>query len=100
MATTAGDVKAPEPAHGVPGTAYNAPDWELPEEGTAPRRRLHLGSTSTRWAIADRLDRVLPPYKRYVGLKRRTFLLVVLAASLAIICLAIGLGVGLGKKQK
>jgi hypothetical protein len=100
MATAAGDVKAPERAHGAQGSAYNAPEWELPEEGTAPKKRLHLGSTSTRWAIADRFDRVLPPYKRYVGLKRRTFLLALLAVLLAIIVLAVGLAVGLGKKQK
>ncbi|KAL5371318.1 hypothetical protein DPSP01_014353 [Paraphaeosphaeria sporulosa] len=100
MATGAEEVKVPEPVHGAQGSSFNAPDWELPEEGTATRKRLHLGSASTRWAIADRFDRVLPPYKRYVGLKRRTFLLVLLGALLAVIALAVGLGVGLGNKHK
>ncbi|KAF2443098.1 hypothetical protein P171DRAFT_433436 [Karstenula rhodostoma CBS 690.94] len=100
MATTAKEVKVPEPAHGAQGSAYNASDWEVPEESTATRKRLHLGSTSTRWAIADRFDRVLPPYKRYIGLKRRTFLFVLLGVLLAVIALAVGLGVGLGNKHK
>lgn len=100
MATKSEELKVPEPAHGAEGSAYNAPDWDVPEEGTATRKRLHLGSASTRWAIADRFDRVLPPYKRYIGLKRRTFLLVLLGILLAIIALAVGLGVGLGKKHK
>lgn len=94
------ELKAPEPVHAAHGHANNAPDWEVPEEGTTTRKRLHLGSASTRWAIADRFDRVLPPYRRYVGLKRRAFLLVVLGVLIAIIVLAVGLGVGLGKKHK
>jgi hypothetical protein len=99
-ATVATELKIPEPAHGAQGNNYNAPDWEIPEEGTTRTRGLHLGSASTRWAIADRFDRIFPPYKRYVGLKRRTFLLILLGVVLAIIALAVGLGVGLSKKHQ
>ena len=77
----------------------NAPDWEVPEEGTTRKKRVHLGSASTRWAIADRFDRVLPPYKRYVGLTRRMFLFLVVGVVLAVVALAVGLGVGLSKKH-
>ncbi|KAJ4291753.1 hypothetical protein N0V90_009648 [Kalmusia sp. IMI 367209] len=94
--TTSKEVKVPEPAH---GSAYDAPDWEVPEEGTTTRKRLHFGTITTRWAIADRFDRTFPPYKRYIGLKRRTFLCVVLAVVLCIVALAIGLGVGLHKHK-
>ena len=101
MATTT-ELKTPEPAHGVQSNRYDAPGWEIPEEGVASRKRsrLRLGSASTRWAIADRFDRVFPPYKRYIGLKRRTLLLVLIAVLLALIALAVGLGVGLSNEQK
>lgn len=98
--TVATELKIPEPAHGAQGSDYSAQDWVVPEEGTTRKRGLHLGSASTRWAIADRFDRVFPPYKRYVGLKRRTFLLILLGAIIAVIALAVGLGVGLSKKHQ
>ncbi|KAF1980281.1 hypothetical protein BU23DRAFT_522317 [Bimuria novae-zelandiae CBS 107.79] len=96
------ELKAPEPAHGTQSSGYSASGWEAPEEGTTTRKRplLHLGSARTRWAIADRFDRVFPPYKRYIGFQRRIFLLIILAVILAIIALAVGLGVGLGNKHK
>lgn len=93
---TSKELKVPEPAH---GHANNAPDWEIPEEGVARKNRSHFGSTTARWAIADRFDRVVPPYKRYFGLKRRTFLCILLAILLCILALAIGLGVGLRKDK-
>ncbi|KAJ4359922.1 uncharacterized protein N0V89_000481 [Didymosphaeria variabile] len=99
MVTNLEESKVPGPAHGAQDSAYNAPDWEVPEASTTRRKGLRLGSTSRRWAVADRFDRVLPPYKRYIGLKRRAFLLAVAAVLLAIIALAVGLGVGLGKKH-
>lgn len=94
------DVKVPEPAHASQSNGLNAPDWEVPDERTKRKRGLHLGSASTRWAIADRFDRVFPPYKRYVGLTRRNFLLLVVAVVLAVIALAVGLGVGLNNNHK
>lgn len=102
MASTSTELKAPEAAHEAPSSTYDAPGWDIPEDGVPAKKRphLHLGSASTRWAIADRFDHVFPPYKRYVGLRRRTFLLVLLAVILAVIALAVGLGVGLSNKHK
>ncbi|GAB1738177.1 hypothetical protein NU219Hw_g2707t1 [Hortaea werneckii] len=47
------------------------------------------------------LDRVLPPQKRYLGLKRKTFLWIILATSLCLLALIVGLSVGLttGSRQ-
>jgi hypothetical protein len=89
--------KEPLSAH-VEGS--NAPDWEIPKDGTSKPTRLHLGKTTTRWAIADRFDRILPPHKRYLGRSRRTFLIVLLALFVLLLALVIGLAVGLTKKSQ
>lgn len=93
------ELKKPEPAH---TNTYNGSEWEIPEEGVTKKRRFRakFASTATRWAIADRFDRVLPPHKRYMGRSRKTFLICICVGFLALVALAIGLGVGLTKKHK
>ena len=93
------DLKEPEPARTNKDNGFG---WEVPEEGITKKRRLHfqLASTSTRWAIADRFDRVLPPHKRYLGRSRRTFLICICVGFLALVALVIGLTVGLVKKHR
>lgn len=50
-------------------------------------------SFSTR--TSAKLDAILPVHKRYLGLRRKPFLLIFLAVILALLALAIGLAVGL-----
>lgn len=42
-----------------------------------------------------KLDGVLPPHRKYLGMRRNIFLLVLLATMLALLALVIGLAVGL-----
>jgi hypothetical protein len=46
-------------------------------------------------AISHGLDRLLPPYRRYMGLSRRNFLIAVALFIVALLALIIGLAVGL-----
>ena len=55
---------------------------------------------STRAGLSGRLDSVLPPHKRYLGLSRKIFLIVMLAVLLALLALIVGLAVGLTKHSK
>ncbi|KAH7120977.1 RlpA-like double-psi beta-barrel-protein domain-containing protein-containing protein [Dendryphion nanum] len=75
------------------------PGWEIPEEGTSRKTKFRFGGAATGWAIADRLDRVLPPHRRYLGRSRRTFLIVIIVIFIALLALVIGLAVGLSKKS-
>ena len=74
--------------------------WEIPEAGHAKRSH-HVGrGSAARWAISDRLDRILPPHKRYFGRSRRTLFIAILALFLCILALIIGLAVGLSHGSK
>jgi len=55
---------------------------------TTPQRAFRQGFSS-------RLDSVMPPHKRYLGLSRKIFLMALLAVLLALLALIIGLAVGL-----
>lgn len=89
--------KEPLPAH-TNGT--NAPDWEVPEEGSTKRTRWRFGGAATGWTISDRFDRIVPPHKRYFGRSRRTLLIAICIIFLLLLGLIIGLAVGLTKKSK
>ncbi|GAB1730483.1 hypothetical protein NU195Hw_g5967t1 [Hortaea werneckii] len=73
------------------------PEWEDAAVG-------HKTKNTTGGLIGTRnlLDRLLPPQKRYLGLKRKTFLWIILATSLCLLALIIGLSVGLttGSRSK
>lgn len=58
------------------------------------------GASAAGWAFSDRLDRMLPPHRRYFGRSRRTLLIVVLVIFLCLLALIIGLAVGLTKGSK
>ena len=47
----------------------------------------------------QKLDTTLPPHKRYIGLTRTAFLWVLLATSIVLLVLIIGLAVGLSKSR-
>lgn len=86
----------------APVRETQVPEWEHIAVGgnnekeritPAPRR-------SVRGAALAKLDSVLPPYKKYIGLSRKTFLWVLLAIVLALLVLIIGLAVGLSQKSR
>jgi len=67
-------------------------EWDIPVES-----QRGAGARTTKWtALSTRFDRALPPHKRYFGrISRRTLLIIMLAAFLALLALIIGLAVGL-----
>jgi hypothetical protein len=83
-------------SHPVADKEVEVPEWEhtgaAAENGTATRAP---GST-----LRQKLDSTMPPHKKYLGMKRNVFLLVLLAAVLALLALIIGLAVGLTQKSK
>jgi len=84
------------------GTHTTASDsgWDIPEDGQKKRKHNLASASAARWALSDRLNRFLPPHKRYFGRSRRTFLLAILALFLCLLALIIGLAVGLSKRSK
>lgn len=97
MSATQNDLpKEPLPVH---AERRYAPDWELPQQGPSKPTRLRFRRRAVEWAIADRVDRILPPHKRYLGRSRRTLLIFIAVLLLAILALVIGLSVGLTKKS-
>lgn len=94
------EVEEPPSAHlkeiGSNGTAAT---WEVPE--AAPKKRGHFGlGAGAGWTLTDRIDRILPPHKKYFGRSRRTLLIAILVAFLCLLALIIGLAVGLSKKSR
>ena len=54
---------------------------------------------SIRATFDSKFDAVLPPHKRYLGLRRKMFLWALLAALLAFLALIIGLATGLSRRS-
>jgi hypothetical protein len=99
------EVGEPSPAHLKELATSRSVDstWDMPEEGhmkPKPKRKFLGTGTGAGWAISDRLDRMLPPHKRYFGRSRKTLLIVILVAFLCLLALIIGLAVGLGGGSK
>lgn len=79
------------------------PDWE--HETTAKSKLPSQSSPRTRanqkqkQSLQTRLDNGMPPARRYLGLRRRTFLIVAACAILALLALIIGLAAGLSQRS-
>lgn len=63
-------------------------------------KEYHTRSRPSDAPVKRRLDTLLPPNKRYIGLRRHAFLLLLGAALLLIIGLTVGLAVGLRPKSQ
>lgn len=83
-------------SHPIADKEVEVPEWEhtgaAADNGTAT----HAGGSTLR----QKLDSAMPPHKKYLGMRRNVFLLVLLAAVLALLALIIGLAVGLTQKSK
>ena len=95
------DLPPPQAVHAP--TPIQVPDWEAPSKERKQQRlsrRFSRPSAGSRFgpAFSQRFDSLLPPDRRYLRLRRRTFLLVLLAVLLALLALIIGLAVGLTRK--
>jgi len=78
------------------------PEWNdaaVKKDGTSAGAGTTPGRSSKR-TLSHRLDAILPPHKRYVGLSRNVFLWVLLAVFLALLVLIIGLAAGLSAHHK
>ena len=75
---------------------------DLAEQGQCGKMRFHRGGgpNPIKWALSDRLDRVLPRHKRYCGRSRKTLLIILLVVALCLLALIIGLAAGLSKRKK
>ena len=74
----------------MPNKEIQIPEWEHAGAATDARQP----SGAMRAGLGAKLDSVLPSHKRYLGMRRKVFLLALLAA-LALLALIIGLAVGL-----
>lgn len=54
---------------------------------------------STKATLRAKLDSIMPPHRRYLGMSRKIFLWVLLAAAIALFVLIIGLAAGLSSKS-
>lgn len=101
------DIEQPSPAHlkefETRDPASENSEWDIPEGQSKKRHRLFgvgAGASTTRWALSDRIDRILPPHRRYLGRSRRTFLIVIAVIVVCLLALIIGLAVGLSGGSK
>lgn len=81
--------------------------WETPHpyRDKVPLHGRRLAAIKQHWnktssAASRRLDRVIPPHRRYCGCSRRILLTLSAVVFVVILALAIGLGVGLTRASK
>jgi hypothetical protein len=74
---------------------------EVPEwEHTHASNNDGVANQSTQPTLRQKFDNAMPKHKKYLGMKRNIFLLVLLAILLALLALIIGLAVGLTHRSK
>jgi hypothetical protein len=74
---------------------------EVPEwEHTHAPDHDGIANQSTGPTLKQKFDNAMPKHKKYLGMKRNIFLLVLLAILLALLALITGLAVGLTHKSK
>lgn len=103
MSTQAPAPTAPQQPLSEPNT-IQIPEWDsnavhTSKDGIATTSQpgAHHGGKAV---LQEKFNAVLPRSRSYFGLKRRTFLIVVACAFLALLALIIGLAVGLTKHSK
>lgn len=94
------EVSAPA-AQDTPAKETQMPEWEhiAAKEHGAQNETDGKTRGSTKEALQRKLDNVMPPHKKYIGLRRTVFLLVLLGVFLALLALIIGLAAGLSSKS-
>lgn len=99
--THEGDSK-PKPL--VAQHVFQVPEWENRVIGKKEEKTtsfFHSWSISAvQTSIGARLDAILPAHRKYLGRSRKTFLLIFSGLLLAIVALAVGLGIGLSGKSR
>lgn len=77
------------------------PEWDQNAASTSNAKTEPTGYTTTtqkgiaKPTLKQRFDGLVPPHRTYLGLKRKWFLIAVLAAIIALLVLIIGLAAGL-----
>lgn len=98
-------MKAPAPTapqSATEPTAVQIPEWDENAKSTAATTtKTHSrGANGTKTLLQDKFNTILPRSRTYLGLTRRTFLIVLACAFFALLALIIGLSVGLTKHSK
>ncbi|KAK0284888.1 hypothetical protein LTR35_000223 [Friedmanniomyces endolithicus] len=92
-----------EPAHTIPRKEIQIPEWDdaaVNKETDAKDGNAQSARAPARVGLSSKLDSILPPHRRYLGLSRKVFLIALLAAILALLALVIGLAAGLSARSK
>jgi len=74
--------------------------WELSAHRPAPYPHSDkIIYASAKPTMAQRLDRILPPHRKYLGIRRKLFLIVLAIVLVLLLGLIIGLSVGLSNSS-
>lgn len=88
-----------EHSHSVADKEVEVPDWEH-NPGGNENDTSAKPSASIVVTMRQKLDSIMPSRKKYLGMRRKIFLIVLLASTLALLALVIGLSVGLTQGSK
>ena len=80
-------------ATAAPDKEIQIPEWD--EAAVATHASTSKAQAISHSNLSRKFNEVLPPHRRYLGLGRKPFLWIVLAVSLGLLALIIGLAVGL-----
>lgn len=89
------------PSTAPDSAVIHIPEWE---HNTTSRNEIGKSANNTtsaghRTNLRSKLDIWMPPQRRYIGLRRRTFMIIALCVIIALLALIIGLAVGLTKRS-
>ena len=78
------------------------PEWETPNPHTrnAEKPTLRQEWHDLKSSCSTTFNRLLPPHRRYLGLSRKVFCIGLLAISIALLALILGLSIGLSTSNR
>lgn len=86
------EIQEPPPVHAKKNVKLFG--WEL-HRPVPPQYSGTTNYASVKPTIGQRFNRAFPPYKKYLGMRRKIFLIVLAVVLLLLLALVVGLAVGL-----
>ena len=79
---------------------FHLPEWETTSRQRGEKQAQNGQTSSIKERASILFDRVMPKYRKYLGFSRKIACIIIIAVSLILLALILGLAIGLGKKSR
>ena len=79
---------------------FHLPEWETTSRQRGAKQAQNGPNPSVKERAIILFDRIMPKYRTYLGSSRRIACIIIIASSLILLALILGLAIGLGRKSR